>query len=82
MPTLYVRDFPEDLHRKIKSLADKNRRSVSAEVIVLIDEAIKHEAVLEQRAEILKKIADRRRSYTSPSDAADSLTLLSEDRGR
>jgi len=82
MPTLYVRDFPEDLHRKVRSLADKRRRSVSAEVIVLIDEAIKFEAIHEERAEALDRIANRRRSYTGPPHTTDSLTLLREDRSR
>lgn len=82
MPTLYVRDFPEDLHSKVKRLAEKGRRSVSAEVIVLIDEAVRRETVHEERVETLKRIADRRRGCTTQSGAPDSLTLLREDRDR
>ena len=82
MPTLYVRNFPDDLHRKIRDLAAQKQRSVGAEVIVLVEQGIKQESLIRSRSEVLGNIAKRRRSYQSPPGAADSLTLLREDRER
>lgn len=82
MPILYVRDFPADLHIKIKSLAGKSHRSMSAQVVVLIDEALKLEDIQAVRVDALERIAERRRSFVSPPRATDSLTLLRVDRDR
>jgi len=82
MPTLYVRDFPEELHRRVRSHAQKQRRSISADVAVLIDQALAQESRRERSLEALKRIADLRRSIVLPPDAVDSLTLLREDRAR
>ena len=82
MATLYVRDFPDELHRRIRDLAERHHRSMSAEVTILIDEALKNEDIYQKRAEILSMIAEKRKSYTAPTDAADSLDLLREDRAR
>lgn len=82
MPTLYVRDFPEHLHSKIKDLAGKTCRSLSAQVIVLIDEALKLEDIQAVRTDALDRIAERRRSFVSPPGATDSLSILREDRNR
>ncbi|MHB0999979.1 MAG: FitA-like ribbon-helix-helix domain-containing protein [Armatimonadota bacterium] len=82
MPTLYVRDFPDELHQKIKKLADRKHRSLSAEVIVLIDEALKYEEASRKQSSVLDRIAERRRSYTARADASNSLELLREDRER
>jgi len=80
MSTLYVRNFPDQLHQKVKALARKRRRSVSAEVVVLIDRAVEHEAVLESGAAALDRIEKRLRRYAPPQGLVDSLTLLRESR--
>jgi plasmid stability protein len=36
MATLYVRNFPAGLHRKLKARAKRERRSISQEVTVLL----------------------------------------------
>ncbi|MCX6377331.1 MAG: hypothetical protein NTU88_15070 [Armatimonadetes bacterium] len=79
MPTLYVRDCPDDLHRKLRARAARERRSLGAEVIVLLEEALEHEAIRERRSQALENIARRRRSMPKSSD---SLDLLREDRNR
>jgi hypothetical protein len=40
MPTLYVKDFPGPLYNKLKTVAEKDRRSVSAETIVLLEKVL------------------------------------------
>jgi len=82
MPTLYVRNFPEDLYRKVRSSAAKRRRSMAAEVVILVEHALEGEAIRERRSETLRNIAERRRTHRAPAGAADSLTLLREDRSR
>lgn len=82
MSTLYVRDFPVELHDKVKELAKKSHRSVSAEITVLVDKALKDEELKEQRIEALKRIEERRMSYVKTGKEVDSLILLREDRER
>lgn len=79
MSTLYVRNFPDDLHSKVRTLAAQRKRSLGAEVIVLVEEGIKNEDIWERRAQALESIARRRRS--SPK-SSNSLELLREDRDR
>ncbi len=82
MSTLYVRDFPDELYLKVKHRAQRMRRSLGAEVVTIIDDAIKREAAREASLEALERIGELRRSYTPPADAVDSLTMLREDRAR
>ncbi len=35
-----IRGIPEDLYEAIKALAEKDRRSVNAEIIILLQEAV------------------------------------------
>jgi plasmid stability protein len=79
MPTLYVRNLPDDLDKRIRSRAARERRSLGAEVIVLLEEALENEAIRERRSQALENIARRRRSMPKSSD---SLALLREDRNR
>ncbi|MCG3195858.1 MAG: hypothetical protein HUU16_08070 [Candidatus Omnitrophica bacterium] len=37
MPTLHVRNVPTELYDRIKELAERERRSISAEVITLLE---------------------------------------------
>lgn len=40
MATLNIKNFPDRLYRRIKQRAGKNRRSISQEVVHLLDEAV------------------------------------------
>lgn len=82
MPTLYVRNFPEELYQRIRALAAQRHRSLGAEVVVLVERALGDEVVRNRRSQVLKNIARRRRSYVAPPGAADSLSMLHEDRDR
>ena len=80
MPTLHVRNVPEELYEQIRRQAAARNRSISAEVIVLLQRAL-IESEREQ-SEVLAGI--RRRRFFRPADAGapDTLTLLREDRAR
>ena len=40
MPALLIRDLPDDLHCKLKDRAAANHRSMSRELLVLLEEAL------------------------------------------
>jgi plasmid stability protein len=40
MPGLLIRDLPEDLHRKLKERAARNRRSLTKEALVILETAL------------------------------------------
>jgi plasmid stability protein len=82
MATLHVRNVPDEIYSTIQSLARSRNRSLSAEVITLLQQALRQE---QQRQEQLKLVAEIRRSrYTYPKHkrVPDSVILLREDRER
>ncbi len=80
MPTLHVRNVPEDLYEHIRQQAQAQNRSISAEVITLLQRALKDGG--RPQGEVLDSI--RRRRFFRPDEAGapDSTTLLRQDRGR
>jgi plasmid stability protein len=40
VPDVLIRDLPPDLHQRLKERAESNRRSLSAEAISLLEEAL------------------------------------------
>ena len=82
MPILHVRNVPDDLYARIQRLAGTQNRSMSAQVISLLDQALKAEEARRSQARILAGIRRRRFSYSSKAKAPDSVKLLREDRER
>ncbi len=80
MPTLHVRNIPEPLYDRLRKRASERNRSISAEVVMLLDFALDEGE--EAQAQLLESI--RRRRYFDPhaAGAPDSTTLLREDRER
>ncbi len=78
MPTLHVRNIPEPLYNRLRQRAESQNRSLSAEVVVLLDFALGESD--DEQAELLDSI--RRRRFFNPvaAGAPDSTTLLREDR--
>jgi plasmid stability protein len=77
---LHVRNVPEELYEFIRRRAEAQNRSISAEVITLLNRAlIDTEA---SQADLLAGI--RRRRFFRPGEvgAPDSTRLLREDRSR
>src|SRR3712207_4226152 len=64
MPILHVRNVPDQLYERIRQQAQQQNRSISAEVIILLNKAL-DQAELSQ-AELLANI--RRRRFFRPSD--------------
>jgi len=40
MPGFVIKELPEDIHRNLSELAKENRRSMTQEAIILLEEAI------------------------------------------
>ena len=79
MSILHVRNVPQALYTRLKQRADTRRRSLSAEVITLLEWAIEEV----ERAELSLESIRRRRFFEPASvGAPDSTTLLREDRER
>lgn len=66
MANLTVKDLPDDLYEKLKSQAHANRRSIAAEVTVLLERAL-GERVIEEKElhRRAKQLRDRASSHLS-----------------
>lgn len=80
MPILHVRNVPDELYNRIKTQAQAQNRSMSAEVIMLLDRALTESE--QTQAELLDAIRRRRFFRPAQTNAPDSTTLLREDRAR
>ncbi len=80
MPTLQVRDLPEDIYTQINYLAEKEHRSLAQETIVLLKEGItKKLKNKERRRKILEEISNL---DIDGNKYPDPVELLREDRER
>lgn len=80
MPILHVRNVPEPLYERIRACAESEKRSISAEVIDLLERAL--EELARPQSEILAGLRRRRSFRPADVGAPDSTSLLREDRGR
>jgi hypothetical protein len=80
MKTIYVRNVPDDLDKRVWRLARVNRRSLSRQVVVLLSKSVGDEEHRNQQANILNSIQSRR--FKILTNVPSTLDLLQEDRGR
>ena len=80
MPTLHVRNVPEPLYARLRQRAQKRNRSLSAEVVTLLDFAIEESG--DTQTQLLDSIRRRRFYNPAAAGAPDSATQLREDRER
>ena len=80
MSTLHVRSVPEDLYDRLQQLAHARNRSLSAQVITMLTQAIENEERRKRQAKTLRSI--QRRRFKAPQNAPSTLALLREDRMR
>jgi plasmid stability protein len=78
MPILHVRNVPERLYTRLQRRAEAQRRSLSAEVITLLEWAV--EEAERTSAATLTSISHRRFFDPAAAGAPDSTTLLRQDR--
>lgn len=80
MNTLHVRSVPDDLYNRLQQLAHARNRSLSAQVITMLTQAIEAEERRKKQVKILNSI--QRRRFKAPKNATSTLSLLREDRSR
>ena len=80
MSTLHVRSVPEDLYERVNQLAKSSSRSLSAQVVTMLYEALETEERRLITGQTLSAI--RRRRCTLPVETPGSEQLLREDRQR
>jgi antitoxin FitA len=78
MPTLHVRNIPDALYERLRQRAQEENRSLSAEVVMLLDHAL--EEAEGRQSQLLDRIRRRRFFNPAKAGAPDSTTLLREDR--
>ncbi len=82
MATLHVRNVPDELYNRIQELAEQHRRSLSAQILTMLESALEEESTRRNQAELLAAIRARRIANPLPDGAPDTLTMLREDRNR
>lgn len=83
MATLYVENVPEDIYKALRERARKNRKSIAAEVISLLEQNIPTAAELKRRREFarkLKQISSQEPLTPGPFPSAEE--MIREDRER
>ena len=80
MPTLQVRDLPEDVYIKLNMIANKENRSIAQQTIMLLKEGLGlHSNNKLRRKALLDKLSKKKYPET---DNIDVVKLIREDRDR
>ena len=83
MPTLYVENVPPDLYEALRMRASERRKSISAEVIALLEENVPTAKELANRRELLNQARRiRARRPRAPGPFPSSEAMQREDRRR
>jgi plasmid stability protein len=77
--TLYVRDVPEKLYKRLRARARRNGRSLNAEVLELIDEAVLRELTSH---EITDRLAELAAEIDLPPGAPRPEDIIRQERDR
>ena len=83
MATLYVENVPDDLYEALRRLAKRNRKSMAAEVVALLQRNVPTEHELKKRREFVKRLQHLRESESSKSGTFPRTEeMVREDRAR
>jgi plasmid stability protein len=77
--TLYVRDVPEKLYKRLQARARRNGRSLNAEVLELIDEAVLRGLTSD---EITDRLAELAAEIDLPPSAPRPEDIIRQERDR
>jgi plasmid stability protein len=83
MPTLYVENVPKDLYEALRDRARKNRSSIAAEVITLLEQFVPTPEELRRRKRAFDELM-RIQASTPPGSGpfASTEEMIREDRER
>jgi len=79
MPTLQVRDLPEDVYTQLHYLAEKEHRSLAQETIILLKEGMISRLGNKERR---KRLIEIIKKTNIDNDLPDPVQLVREDRDR
>ena len=83
MATLYVENVPEDLYEALRKRARRQRRSLAAEVLSLLEESVPTEKDLKRRRAAFRKLKKLRFTPTPGAGPfPSSEEMIREDRER
>ncbi len=82
MASLHLRDVPDKVYEQIRALARAERRSLGAQALTLLEEALAERAFRQRGLAALKRMEERSKEYPRQPDDVDSAVLLREDRER
>jgi plasmid stability protein len=83
MPTLYVENVPKDLYEALRKRAKRQRRSISAEVLSLLEASVPTEKELRSREEAYRRLMELKFTKGPGYDSMpSSLDMIREDRDR
>jgi plasmid stability protein len=82
MAILHVRNVPEKLYKRIQKLAEEENRSVTAEVIQLLNQGLQAREARRGAVEVIERIRQRAQKIELPRGWKDSAELLREARSR
>jgi plasmid stability protein len=75
--TLYVRDVPEPLYKRLRARARRNGRSLNAEVLEILEDVAERETDAES---ITQRLAELAAKINWPPDAPTPEQYIREDR--
>lgn len=82
MPSIQVRDVPEQIYNKIKNNAQKDHRSLSQQAIVTLKKGLGIDENHKERRRILVDQIMSRRVAFDIAKLEDPVSLIREDRDR
>ncbi|HTW58643.1 MAG TPA: hypothetical protein VMD99_10950 [Terriglobales bacterium] len=83
MATLYVENVPEPIYKALRARARKNRKSIAAEVIELLEQNIPTAEELKARREFVRRMKElSSREPLSPGPFPSAEEMIREDRER
>jgi antitoxin FitA len=82
MAILHVRNVPEKLYKRIRKIAEEEDRSVTAEVIQLLNQGLQAREARRGATAVIERIRQRAQKTELPRGWKDSAELLREARSR
>ena len=80
MSSLQIRDVPADLLEKLRAISAKERRSVNAQALVMLAEAVRDKQARLTIAELIEKAGEIRRAANGRGKIPDSAQLIRKAR--
>jgi hypothetical protein len=81
MPTLQVRDIPEDIYQRLSQVAKQENRSITQQTIVILQEGLGIKHSNKERRRVLLEAIKSKANKIEPNNL-DPVKLLREDRDR